>query len=297
MSGAESWLDQTVKQIRAFAYAPRPEKTPERPKIGLALGGGFARGIAHVGVLRVFEENKIPIDYIAGTSVGALIAAAYAGGSTLAEMEKIGLSTRFKDFAEWTISWKGLASDTRLQRYLRRLTPVRHFEDLKIPLTIAATDLTSAEPAYFTAGDIGLALCASCAYPGLFRPVEEDGRLLVDGFLSAPVPVDAVRKMGADFVIAVNLGGIVPGDRATNLFEIISRSFSILMLAAEATWRPQANVVIEPDVVEFRWDDFARTPELIAAGERATRQQLPCILEALRSQKPQAASETLPSDT
>jgi len=297
MSGAESWLDQTVKQIRAFAYAPRPEKTPERPKIGLALGGGFARGIAHVGVLRVFEENRIPIDYIAGTSVGALIAAAYAGGSTLAEMEKIGLSTRFKDFAEWTISWKGLASDTRLQRYLRRLTPVRRFEDLKIPLTIAATDLTSAEPAYFTAGDIGLALCASCAYPGLFRPVEQDGRLLVDGFLSAPVPVDAVRKMGADFVIGVNLGGIVPGDRATNLFEIISRSFSILMLAAEATWRPQTNVVIEPDVVEFRWDDFARTPELIAAGERATRQALPQILEALRSQKPQATSEALPSDT
>ena len=297
MSGAESWLDQTVKQIRAFAYAPRPEKTPERPKIGLALGGGFARGIAHVGVLRVFEENKIPIDYIAGTSVGALIAAAFAGGSTLAEMEKIGLSTRFKDFAEWTISWKGLASDTRLQRYLRRLTPVRRFEDLKIPLTIAATDLTSAEPAYFTAGDIGPALCASCAYPGLFRPVEQDGRLLVDGFLSAPVPVDAVRKMGADFVIGVNLGGIVPGDRATNLFEIISRSFSILMLAAEATWRPQANVVIEPDVVEFRWDDFARTPELIAAGERATRQQLPRILEALRSQKRQAASETLPPET
>ena len=89
-------------------------------------------------MLRVFEENKIPIDYIAGTSVGALIAAAFAGGSTLAEMEKIGLSTRFKDFAEWTISWKGLASDTRLQRYLRRLTPVRRFEDLKIPLTIAA---------------------------------------------------------------------------------------------------------------------------------------------------------------
>lgn len=297
MSGAGNWLSQTVKQIREFAYAPRPERPFQRPKIGLALGGGFARGIAHIGVLRVLEESKIPIDYIGGTSVGALIAAAYAGGSTLAEMEQIGLGTRFKDFAEWTISWKGLASDTRLQRYLRRLTPTRRFDKLRIPLVIVATDLTTAEPACFTAGEIGPALCASCAYPGLFRPVEQDGKLLVDGFLSAPVPAEAVRKMGADFVIGVNLGGIVPGDRATNLFEIISRSFSILMLAAEAAWRPQADVVIEPEVVEFRWDDFARTPDLIAAGERATRKALPHILEALQPPKPQPQSESLPAES
>jgi NTE family protein len=292
MSGADNWLDQTVKRIRAFAYAPHPEKPPERPKIGLALGGGFARGIAHIGVLRVLEQNRIPIDYIAGTSVGALIAAAYAGGSTLAEMEQVGLSTRFKDFAEWTISWKGLASDSRLQRYLRRLTPVRRFEDLQIPLSIAATDLMTAETAFFTTGEIGPALCASCAYPGLFRPVEQDGKLLVDGFLSAPVPTEAVRRLGADFVIGVNLGGIVPGERATNLFEIISRSFSILMRYAEASWRPLANVVIEPDVVAFSWDDFARTPDLIAAGERATREALPKILEALRPPRPRPAPES-----
>ncbi|MDE3136241.1 MAG: patatin-like phospholipase family protein [Acidobacteriota bacterium] len=297
MSGADNWLDQTVKRIRAFAYAPRPEQLPEPPKIGLALGGGFARGIAHIGVLRVFEENKIPIDYMAGTSVGALIAAAYAGGSTLAEMEQVGLSTRFKDFAEWTISWKGLASDTRLQRYLKRLTPVRRFEDLRIPLSIAATDLMTAETAFFTAGEIGPALCASCAYPGLFRPVEQDGKLLVDGFLSAPVPTEAVRRLGANFVIGVNLGGIVPGERATNLFEIISRSFSILMRYAEAAWRPLADVVIEPDVANFSWDDFARTPELIAAGERATREALPKILEALRPRKPQPMPEARPPDS
>lgn len=297
MSGADNWLDETVKRIRAFAYAPRPEEAPERPKIGLALGGGFARGIAHVGVLRVFEENKIPIDFIGGTSVGALIAAAYAGGSTLDEMAQVGLSTRFKDFAEWTISWKGLASDTRLQRYLRRLTPVRRFENLRIPLVIAATDLVTAEPVYFTSGEIGPALCASCAYPGLFRPVEMDGRLLVDGFLAVPVPTEATRNMGADFVVGVNLGGIVPGERATNLFEIISRSFSILMLYAEAAWRPKADVVIEPNVIDFRWDDFARTPDLIAAGESAARLALPKILEALHRQEPQPAPPAHPSDS
>lgn len=297
MSGADNWLDETVKRIRAFAYAPRPAKAPERPKIGLALGGGFARGIAHVGVLRAFEENKIPIDFIGGTSVGALIAAAYAGGSTLAEMEQVGLGTRFKDFGEWTISWKGLASDTRLQRYLRRLTPVRRFENLRIPLVIAATDLITAQPVYFTSGEIGPALCASCAYPGLFRPVEQNGRQLVDGFLAAPVPAEAVRKMGADFVVGVNLGGVVPGERSTNLFEIISRSFSILMLYAEAAWRPQADVVIEPNVIDFRWDDFPRTPELIASGETATRQVLPQILEALRPPEPKPQPKPEPRAT
>jgi NTE family protein len=281
MADDDKWLEQAVKRIRDFAYTPRPQKPQERPKIGLALGGGFARGIAHLGVLRVFEENRIPIDFLAGTSVGALIAAAYAGGSKIEEMERISRLTRFKDFAEWTISWQGLASDTRLKAYLRRLTPVRRFSDLHIPLTIAATDLMSAEPVYFTEGDIGPALCSSCAYPGLFRPVQTDGRLLVDGFLAAPVPVDAVRKMGADFVIGVNLGSVSPLERPTNLFETISRSFSILMRYAETAWKPLADLIIEPDVKEFSWDDFPKTPALIAAGERATLAALPAILQAL----------------
>ncbi len=295
MAEEAKWLNQTVQRARRFAYTPRPEQPHPRPRIGLALGGGFARGIAHVGVLRVFEENRIPIDYLAGTSVGALIAAAYAGGSSLQEMAEIGQATRFKDFAEWTISWQGLATDSRLKRYLRRLTPIRRFENLRIPLTIVASDLLTAEPAYFTSGDMGPALCASCAYPGLFRPVEHDGQLLVDGFLTAPVPTEAVRRMGADFVIGVNLAGVTTGERPTNLFEIISRSFSIMMSYAAAAWRPLADVVIEPAVDEFRWDDFPRTPDLIAAGESAAREALPRILEVLRPAKPLSAGEPLTS--
>jgi NTE family protein len=279
-------LEHMVNRIRPFASTPRPRRTTARPTIGVALGGGFARGIAHLGVLRVFEENKIPVDFVSGTSVGALIAAAYAGGSTLDEMEHIGQSTRFKDFAEWTISWRGLATDRRLKRYLRRLTPVRRFENCRIPLAIVATDVLTTKPVYFTKGEIGPALCASCAYPGLFRPVEREGRLLVDGFLTAPVPVDAVRRMGADFVVGVNLSGISTDERPTNLFEIISRSFSILLRSSEAAWRPLANLVIEPDVEQFRWDDFPRTPDLISAGERAARKALPQILEAMRTPEP-----------
>ncbi|HEV2386053.1 MAG TPA: patatin-like phospholipase family protein [Candidatus Acidoferrales bacterium] len=294
MGDGDNWLGEAVKKIRAFAHARRSAKPAGRPRVGLALGGGFARGIAHLGVLRVLKEERIPIDYLAGTSVGALIAAAYAGGSSLDEMERISCSTRFKDFAEWTISWQGLASDTRLEAYLKRLTPMRWFEDLKIPLTIAATDLMTAEPVYFSSGEIGPALCASCAYPGLFRPVAANGRLLVDGFLAAPVPVEAARAMGADIVIAVNLSGLSAFDKPTNLFETISRSFAILMRYAESSWRPLADVVIEPAVNEFRWDDFPRTPELVAAGQAAARAALPQILRALQPTKPQPEAVSAP---
>ncbi|HVB98682.1 MAG TPA: patatin-like phospholipase family protein [Candidatus Dormibacteraeota bacterium] len=282
MDESTGWLNQAVKRVRSFAYANPAEGPARRPKVGLALGGGFARGIAHIGLLRIFEQAHIPIDFLAGTSVGALIAAAYAGGTPLEVMEQVGQSTRFKDFAEWAVSWDGFASNTRLERYLRRMTPVRSFDELRIPLTIVATDLMTAEPVYFTEGKIGPALCASCAYPGLFRPVEQDGRLLVDGFLAAPVPVKAMREMGADFVIGVNLSSFSRDERPTNLFEIVARTFTVLMRHGEAVWRPLADVLIEPDVGEFRWDDFPRTPELVAAGERAAREALPQILAAIQ---------------
>lgn len=290
MSESTTLLDQTVRRIRSFAYTPRDHNHASRqPKIGLALGGGFARGIAYIGLLRIFEMARIPIDYLSGTSAGALIAAAYAGGAPLELMEEIGRSTRFKDFAEWTVSWRGLASDARLKRFLHRMTPVRRFENLQIPLTIVATDLMTGEPVYFTKGNIGPALCASCAYPGLFRPVEQDGRLLVDGFLAAPVPVKAVRQMGADFVIGATLGGASRDERPTNLFEIVSQSFAVLLHYGQAAWSPLTDLVIEPDVAEFRWDDFPKTPELVAAGERAALAAVPQIRAALKQTVPLAA--------
>jgi NTE family protein len=298
MGQAASWLDQAVRRIRSFAYASVPARRSGpagRPKIGLALGGGFARGIAHIGVLRVLEQANIPIDYLAGTSVGALIAAAYAGGATLETMQRMGEATRFKDFAEWTVSWQGFASDTRLQHYLHRMTPVRSFHELRIPLTVVATDLMSGEPVYFTDGEIGPALCASCAYPGLFRPVERDGRLLVDGFLAAPVPVKAVRKMGADFVIAVNLSSMAKDHRPTNLFEIVSQSFSVLLYYGQAVWQPLADLVIEPDVACFDWDDFPKTAELVTAGERATLAALPQIRAAMDAFQSDRAASARPA--
>lgn len=280
MSTVRSWLEEAVGRVREFAYR-RPSREWRRPRIGLALGGGFARGIAHIGVLKALQESQIPVDCIAGTSVGALIASAYALGAPLEQMERQALGTQFKDFGRWTLSWMGLASNERLESYLARFCAARHFEEGKIPLAIAATDLGTGTPVYFTEGEIGPALRASCAYPGLFLPVEHEGRILVDGFLASPVPVDAAKLLGAEFVIAVYLPSGNGGDKPKNMADVIGRSFSIMQHHAIQNWRNKADVIVEPDVSQYAWDDFARTPELIATGLAAARAAIPKIKAAL----------------
>ncbi len=275
-------LRQLIEHVRSFAYTPAAPGQTQKLRVGLALGGGFARGVAHVGVLRVLQDHGVPIHCLGGTSAGAIVAAAYAGGAPLSLMEQVAASTHLRDLAEWTLSLDGLASDRRLVHYLRRMTPVERFDQLRIPLVIVASDLLRGEPVYFTQGELNVALRASCAYPGLFRPVEWDGRPLADGFLTEPVPVRAVRSLGADYVIAVYLDSLDPDRPPTHALDIINRSFSILLRQAESAWRPLANRVIEPTVYRFEWDDFERTPELIAAGAEAARRMLPVILNDLR---------------
>ena len=183
------WLQNAVERVREFAYAEPGGVPPvSRPRIGVALGGGFARGIAHLGVLRVLEQEHIPVDFLGGTSAGAMLAIAYASGHAIHEIVAQARATRFKDFGNWKLSWLGLASNQRLEHYPRKYLGVSTFEDLRIPLAMAATDLGTGEPVFFTSGPLGPALRASCAYPGMFVPVELEGRTLVDGFLAAPVP-------------------------------------------------------------------------------------------------------------
>jgi NTE family protein len=279
MGSATKWLSRAVHGLRSFAYAGQGE----RPKIGVALGGGFARGIAHVGVLRVLEMNEIPIDFIAGTSVGALVAVAYAGGTTLEDMERRAAETHFRDFGRWTLSRMGMASNERLDEFLHKFTPAKRFEQLNLPVSIVATDLMAGESVYFTSGEIAPALRASCAYPGLFLPVRHKGRILVDGFLTETVPAPAARRMGAEIVISVHLepGLLVSGPR--NTIEVISRAFSIIQMAAMQPWRAASDVLIEPNVHHILWDEFAKTPQLVETGEAAARAALPAIKAAISS--------------
>lgn len=258
---------------------------PARRKVGLALAGGFARGIAHIGVLRVLRDAGIHIDAVAGTSVGALIGAAYCAGTPLEEMERIGAHTSFTDFGRWTPSWLGLATNHRLEKYLSRLTPAKNFEDLITPLAIAATDINAGITIYYTRGPLLPPLRGSCAYPGLFVPIQFEDRTLVDGFLTSPVPVEGVALLGADIVIAVYLeaANMQPPRTFT---DVLSRSFNIIQRHTDLAWRQQADIVIEPDMKSFVWDDFTRTPELVAAGEVATLAVLPRIRELVGNGAP-----------
>src|SRR5215467_9906679 len=274
-SGPLAWLKTAKEKIRAFAQGNEPQR-PERPGVGLALAGGFARGIAHIGVLRVLREAGIPIDCVAGTSVGALIATAYCAGVPLEKMEAEGAKTSFADFGRWTPSWLGLATNQRMERYLERFTAARTFEELQTPLAISTSDLNAGLTVYYTSGPIAQPLRASCAYPALFVPIQYDGRTLVDGFLTAPVPVDGALLLGADVVIAVYLEA---GSERTprTAAEVITRSFNIIQKHADIAWRQQADVIVEPDVHPYAWDDFSKTPELVQAGAEAATKMLPEI--------------------
>lgn len=276
------WISDAVDKVRELA-AGQPLAPQDRPRVGVALSGGFARGIAHLGVLRVLEGHQIPIHCISGTSVGALIGAAYASGTSLDEMERQSAHTRFSDFGRWTLSRMGLATNQRLEDFLARFTTFRRFEDLKIPLAVAATDLGAGETVYFTKGDLAMAIRASCAYPGLFLPVENAGRTLVDGFVTDPMPHEGARLLGADIVIGVHLATSGLSHRPTSMFEVIGRSFSILQERSEHHWRKRCDILIEPGVSDVMWDEFDKTPQMIAAGMAAAKVAMPQIQAALQS--------------
>jgi NTE family protein len=271
--GTTKWLGKAIRGLRSFAYSTEGE----RPKVGVALGGGFARGIAHVGVLRALEENEIPIDFIAGTSVGALIAAAYASGTSLDDMAHQASLTRFRDFGRWTLSRMGMASNERLQDFLSRMATAKFFHEMRIPLAIVATDLIKGESVHFRTGEIGPALRASCAYPGLFLPVEYRGHFLVDGFLTEQVPAPAVREMGAEVVISVHLEPGLLESKPRNTIEVISRSFSIIQGVSRQSWRAATDVLLEPNVHHVLWDEFVKSPQLISAGAECARAAMPQI--------------------
>ena len=276
-------VSRIVRSVRAFAREisrPLAKAKPlqTRPSIGLALGGGFARGLAHVGVIKVLEENGIPIDFIAGTSVGSVIGAAYCSGVGPKELEEIAHLVRFKDFARWTLSRLGFASNDRMAQFLEKSLKVKTFEDLRIPLAVTATDFATGDAVVFRSGRLVDAVRASCAYPGMFLPVEIDGRLYVDGMLAHAVPCVPLKESGADRVIAVYLSANwvnLSGPR--HFFDVIGQCFSIAQQRMCELWQPAADLILQPDIREFSYDAFDQATKLIAAGENAAREALPVL--------------------
>ncbi len=233
---------------------------------------------------------------VAGTSVGALIGAAYCSGLTIAELEEVAHRVRFTTFARWTLSRYGFATNDRMVSFLARTLKVQRFEELRIPLGVAATDFNTGEGVVFHSGPIIDSVRASCAYPGMFLPVEIRGRWLVDGMLSHPVPTRPLREMGAKRVLAVQLKGqwsktTVP----RHLFDVIGQSFAIAQDMMGTVWRSAADVVIEPDVAGFDYDDFKRADELIHVGEVAMRRALPEVRKWLEAPAETAAPGKAPA--
>jgi NTE family protein len=193
-------------------------------KIGVALGGGFARGIAHAGVLEVLDSQHIPIHCVTGVSAGAIVAAAYASGVKPSEITRVGCCMRFQDVARWSFGRMGFVASERMQRFLEKLLRNYRFEEMRIPLGVVATDLASGQPVEFHgSGDVVLPIRASCSYPGLFLPVLHEGRLLVDGAISMEVPAMLARRLGATHVISIYLPALATSEMPRNMFQVVNR--------------------------------------------------------------------------
>jgi NTE family protein len=272
-----------LRRLSRGDVRPRTSALPDAiaappPRIGLALGGGFARGIAHTGVLNVLQRSGIPIHCITGVSAGAIVAAAFASGASPDEIARAGCAMTFGDVASWSLCRMGFVASERMNRFLERLLKKYRFEEMKAPLGVIATDLATGEPVHFRdSGDVCLPIRASCSYPGLFKPVRWDGRLLVDGAMSMEIPALLARQLGATHVISVHLpapDGDVP---VNNVFQVVNRCFQILQTRVEEGWRHHSDLVISPDVRYVEWNGFQCGPQLISAGEAAAEAALPAI--------------------
>ena len=258
-----------------------------RPRVGLALSGGAARGAAHVGVLRVFEEHNIPVDCIAGTSAGALVGGAYAAGLPLDELEEFALRMRWRDFGRVTLSTQGVQSNARMEEFIRARFPATRFEDLAIPFAAVAADLkTGAAVILKDEGDLAFAIRASCAVPGWYVPVvDEAGRHLVDGGIVATLPVRVLRKFQPvpDILVGVDVnyeGAKFLGPPRTAL-GILFQTIMVVQRSISAHEQRAADVMIVPRVGHIRWDEMGRGAELVRLGREAALEAVGRIRELI----------------
>lgn len=262
------------------------QNTEKRPVVGLALGGGMARGCAHVGVLRELERNEIPIDLLAGTSVGSLIGGAYCAGLSPDQIGEMAMTINWSDLGRPTVSLMGFYNSERTEDYVKKKFPVIEFEKTRIPFGAVATDIQTGKMVVFTEGSIPLAIRASCAMPVFYTPVTVNGRMMVDGGLVGHIPASVARMMGADIVIAVDINSQhLPIPQPTNLFTIMSQALSVMGRSAARYIHADADVVIIPQIEHVRPDDLSKAAEMIVAGEEAARRVIPKIRKLLAPRK------------
>ncbi|MDR5732209.1 patatin-like phospholipase family protein [Caballeronia sp. LZ025] len=267
------------------AATPAPNAAPQRPaRIGLALGGGAARGFAHIGVIKALEARNVPVDLVAGTSAGSVIAALYASGMNGIAINKLALTMDEASISDWAMPFRtrGILQGVALQNYLNKTLDNRPIEKMAKPLGIVATDLRSGQPILFQRGNTGIAVRASCSVPSIFEPVKIGGHEYVDGGLVSPVPAAFAHKMGADFVIAVDISARPETALTQSSFDVLMQTFTIMGQSIKAYELDKyADAVIRPNLNAMSSSDFSQRNAAILAGEEAVSKMWPALQRQL----------------
>ena len=264
-----------------------PLPVGDESRIGLALGGGAARGFAHVGVIQVLEEAGIRPQFVVGTSAGSLVAALYASGMQAAELKKTAISMQEAAITDWLLPIfnRGALKGDALAQYVNQQVQSRSIENMSLPLGIVATDLRTGEAVVFRRGNTGTAVRASSAVPGVFLPVKIGDREYVDGGLVAPVPVQQARQMGANFVIAVDISSDPQSGDTGDVFKILLQTFTIMGRSINALALRQADLVVRPSLKDVGSADFASRERSIEQGRQAMLAALPLLRQKLAELK------------
>lgn len=258
-----------------------PPPPPRPPRIGLALGGGAARGFAHIGVIQILEEQGIRPDLVVGTSAGSLVAAMYASGKSGVEMGSLAQSMDESGLTDWSFPGRGLIRGEALARYVRNQTGGLTIEQMKLPLGIVATDLSDGQPILFQRGDAGVAVRASSAVPAVFQPVKIGNKEYVDGGLVSPVPVRFARQMGADLVIAVDISSPPDGNATGDALRMLLQTFAIMSRSINRFELKEAEVVMRPTLNGVSSADFTARMKAIQAGREAAIAALPQLRQKI----------------
>lgn len=266
-------------------FAPSMAQT-SRPKTALVLGAGSARGFAHIGVIKALEAAGIKPDLIVGASAGSVIGVFYAAGYTGQQMEDIAMKVRDADVIDQSNNSKrGLITGAALQKLINTFVKDKPIESLKIPFVAIATNLKNGEAVQLRTGDTGQAVRASSSMPGIFLPTSINGAELVDGAISSPLPVAVARQMGAEVIIAVDVGSAPQNPQAAGIYEIIMQSFEIMGQSIAKLEGQKADVLIKPNVGAFSGSDFGNRAQLIAAGFTAGQRAIEHIRQAQNNSK------------
>jgi NTE family protein len=271
----------TVGMLASCVSVPPPVVEPPKPKIALVLGGGAARGFAHVGVIRALEQEKIPIDMIIGTSVGSLIGAIYASDMNSFELEWTAFSLEKDSIFDYGImnafTGMGIANGDKLEEFVKTKIKTVNIEDLKLPFVAVATDLNRGTRVVLDRGPVAKAVHASSAVPGVFNPVDHQGRLLVDGGVMDNIPIAVAREKGADLVIAVDISENVANFNITNLVDVMLQAVNIMFNENVRYKKKEADVLITPQVGNVAMLDFTQKKRCMQAGIEATQKAMPEI--------------------